>query len=100
MTAALLSRIAGFALSLILTLIAYFIITEPEYFHWTNSTAVLAIFIFALLQALVQLFCFIHVWTEEKTRWNLSVFASQVSIIVVIIFFSIWIIDHLNYNMR
>jgi cytochrome o ubiquinol oxidase subunit IV len=99
MTGALMTRVAGYILSLILTLISYYIITEPEYFHWTNSASIMAILIFALVQAIVQLFCFIHVWSEKETYWNLSVFMSQVSIIFVIIFFSIWIIDHLNYNM-
>jgi cytochrome o ubiquinol oxidase subunit IV len=100
MITALLSRIAGYVLSLILTILAYFIITEPQYLGWSNGAVVTAIFVFAFLQAFVQLFCFIHVWSEEKTWWNLSVFMSQVSIIFVIILFSIWIINHLNYNMR
>jgi heme/copper-type cytochrome/quinol oxidase subunit 4 len=30
----------------------------------------------------------------------LSVFISTISIIFIIIFFSIWIINHLNYNMH
>ncbi len=100
MTAALMTRIAGYVLSLILTLLSYFIIVEPEYFHWTSKATVIAILIFAFIQAVVQLFCFIHVWSEKETYWNFGVFASQASIIFVIIFFSIWIIDHLNHNMR
>jgi cytochrome o ubiquinol oxidase operon protein cyoD len=100
MTGALAARISGYILSLILTFIAYFIITEPAYFNLTNQTAVVTIFILALLQMVVQLCCFIHVWNEEETYWNLTVFISQASIIFVIIFFSIWIINHLNENMR
>jgi len=97
---ALITRITGYVLSLILTILSYYIITEPEYFHWTSRAACQAIIVFAFIQAVVQLFCFIHVWSEKETYWNLSVFMSQVSIIFVIIFFSIWIINHLNHNMH
>lgn len=89
-------RITGFVASLLLTLIAYFIIVTPI-FH--VKTAILVIFILALLQAFIQLIFFINVWKEKGPLWNLGVFASTASIIFIIIFFSIWIIDHLNYNM-
>lgn len=93
-------RITGFIGSLILTLAAYFIIVNPEFFNFEIKTAVIAIFFLALIQSLVQLIFFISVWKEEGTLWNLSVFVSTVSIIFIIIYFSIWIINHLNYNMR
>ncbi len=94
------SRITGYILSLILTCIAFFIIIEPEFFGFANMGAVIAIFCLALLQSIVQLIFFIDVWHEKDTFWNVTVFASTVSIIFVVIFFSILIINHLNYNMR
>jgi len=94
------SRITGYILSLTLTCLAYFIIVQPEFFDLTNKIAVIAIFGLALLQSLVQLIFFIDVWHEKDTFWNISVFISTISIIVIIIFFSIWIINHLNYNMH
>lgn len=93
-------RFTGFIASLILTLLAYFIILEPEFFNFEIKTAVVVIFTLALFQSLIQLIFFIDVWHEKGTRWNLVVFASTVSIIFIIIFFSIWIINHLNYNMH
>jgi cytochrome o ubiquinol oxidase operon protein cyoD len=93
-------RVTGFIASLILTLSAYFIILHPEFFNWDIKTAVTVIFILALLQSLVQLIFFINVWKEKGPLWNLVVFISTVSIIFIIIYFSIWIISHLNYNMR
>lgn len=89
--------IVGFILSLALTLIAYFIMINPESFEL--KTAVLAIFVLALVQSLIQLIFFIHVWKEGGTYWNSTVFASTATIIFVVVFFSIWIINHLNYNM-
>lgn len=95
------TRVTGFVASLILTLAAYFIIVRPEFFNLENKTAFIIIFNLALVQSLVQLIFFINVWKEEdKALWNLGVFISTASIIFIIIFFSIWIINHLNYNMR
>lgn len=93
-------RITGFIASLVLTLAAYFIILHPEFFNFTIQTAISVIFALALIQSLVQLIFFINVWKEEGTLWNLSVFISTVSIIFIVVFFSIWIMNHLNYNMR
>jgi cytochrome o ubiquinol oxidase operon protein cyoD len=94
------ARITGFVLSLILTLAAYYVILHPEFFQFDVKMAVIVIFALAIIQSLVQLIFFIHVWKEDGAFWNLSVFISTVSIIFIIIYFSIWIIEHLNYNMR
>lgn len=93
-------RISGFTLSLFLTLLAYFIILYPDFFYFTNRGSILTIFILAILQSLVQLVFFIDVWKEKKTFWNLTIFVSTIAIIFIVIFFSIWIINHLNYHMR
>jgi cytochrome o ubiquinol oxidase subunit IV len=93
-------RVTGFITSLLLTLAAYFIILKPEFFNFDIKTAVIGIFILALVQSLVQLVFFIDVWKEKGTYWNLCVFISTVSIIFIVIYFSIWIINHLNYNMQ
>lgn len=101
MNYALTMRITGFFLSLIFTLLSYFIIINPGSFNLETKSAIITIFSFALAQSLVQLIFFISIWKEEGGEfWNLSVFISTASIIFVVIFFSIWIINHLNYNMR
>jgi cytochrome o ubiquinol oxidase operon protein cyoD len=92
-------RVTGFITSLILTIIAYLIILNPEVFNFNVMTAIIVIFILALIQSLVQLIFFINVWKEEGPLWNLGIFISTVSIIFIVIFFSIWIMNHLNYNM-
>lgn len=93
-------RFTGFIASLILTIVAYFIILYPESFHFDSKTAVIVIFTLALIQSLIQLIFFINVWKEEGALWNLGIFISTVSIIFIVVFFSIWIMNHLNYNMR
>ena len=93
-------RVSGFIASLALTLLAYFIIVNPEFFNFDIKIAIYIIFTLALIQALVQLIFFINVWYEKGPLWNLGIFISTASIIFIIIYFSIWIINHLNYNMR
>lgn len=92
-------RIIGFVLSLILTLVAYCIIVSPESFHLVKGTAVKAILALAFMQALVQVLFFLDLWHEKGPLWNLNVFISTISIIFIIIFFSIWIMENLDYRM-
>ncbi len=94
------SRVTGFIASLILTIAAYVIILNPDFFYLNIKTAILVIFTLALVQSLVQLIFFINVWKEKGTLWNLGIFVSTIYIIYNVIFFSIWIMDHLNYNMK
>jgi cytochrome o ubiquinol oxidase operon protein cyoD len=92
-------RIIGYVASLLLTLAAFLAVAYPDALHLQTQTIILFILIFAILQAFVQSVCFLHILSEKKPRWNLFIFASTISIIIVIIAFSIWIMNHLNYNM-
>lgn len=92
-------RVTGLLASLALTLAAYFLIIHPGWFEMGNYTATLTIFFLAGLQSVVQLFCFIDIWWEKGPLWNFYFFISTLSIIFVVIFFSIWIMSHLNHNM-
>lgn len=93
------SRIIGYLASLVLTAVALLMIAFPSFFHMTNQWAVISIFWLALLQSVVQSIFFLNILSEKGPRWNLVVFASTLSIILIIIVFSIWIMNHLNYNM-
>jgi cytochrome o ubiquinol oxidase operon protein cyoD len=92
-------RLTGFVASLLLTLAAYFLILHAEWFDMGNRAATIAIFILAGIQSVVQLICFIDIWQEKGPLWNFYVFVSTLSIIFIVIFFSIWIMSHLNHNM-
>lgn len=99
-TKSLTSRFIGFAASLILTLTAFLIFFRPDFFHLDLKMNILAVLILAALQCTVQSIFFLNVLNEKGIRWNLVVYASTLSVIFIIIFFSIWIMDHLNYNMH
>jgi cytochrome o ubiquinol oxidase operon protein cyoD len=92
-------RIIGFVASLVLTLTAFWIILNPQIFQKGINTAITVIVTLAICQSMVQFIFFIDVWKEKGPPWNVNVFASTIGVIFVIIFFSIWIMDHLNYNM-
>lgn len=96
---ALAFRIIGFAASLILTVVAYLVIMSPGSFYLGIPEAVFAIFFLAALQFVIQFIFFINIWREKGPRWNLAVFVSLMSIVLIVIAGSMWIMHHLNYNM-
>ena len=100
MNAEVAMKMSGFFGSLLLTFLTYFIITNPASFNFNVEEAIWVIFVLALIQALVQLIFFINVWNEKGPLWNLGVFISTVSVIFIVIYFSIWIINNLNHNMH
>jgi cytochrome o ubiquinol oxidase operon protein cyoD len=93
------SRLFGFIASLILTGAAFFIFFHPDFFHLEMKMNIALIFVLAILQCSVQSIFFLHILSEKGPRWNLVVYASTISIIFIIIFFSIWIMDNLNDRM-
>jgi cytochrome o ubiquinol oxidase operon protein cyoD len=96
---ALTLRIIGYVGSLLLTLIAFFIIANADSLQWKVGGAILTLFILAVLQFLMQFVFFLDLWREKRPRWNLFIFFSTMSIVLIIILASIWIMDHLDYNM-
>jgi cytochrome o ubiquinol oxidase operon protein cyoD len=92
-------RVMGFVGSLILTLGAFFLILYSSHFSLRLEMVIGVLLVLALLQAAVQSFCFLHLWKEKGTPWNLIMFLSTIGMIVIIIVGSIWIMHHLNANM-
>ncbi|HSW87797.1 MAG TPA: cytochrome o ubiquinol oxidase subunit IV [Candidatus Saccharimonadales bacterium] len=88
--------ITGFILSLVLTIIAYLAVVNHVF---AGEIIVLVILVLAVIQLVVQLFFFLHLGQESKPRWNTIFFISTVCMILVLVIGSIWIMNHLNYNM-
>jgi cytochrome o ubiquinol oxidase subunit IV len=91
--------IIGFILSLVLTFGAYFAVDLRQQLHFTNEVTIIFILILAVAQLFVQLFFFLHMGKEKGPKWNLAVFISFISVILLIVIASLWIMYHLNYNM-
>lgn len=88
--------IGGFIGSVVLTLIAYFAVTTQTF---TPTVTLYVIGFLAIVQFVVQLFCFLHLGQEERPRWRLTAFAFMLIVVVILVFGSIWIMNNLNYNM-
>jgi cytochrome o ubiquinol oxidase operon protein cyoD len=87
----------GFGLSIVLTLTAYFAVTQR---FLGGSSLVAAIVSLGLAQLMIQLRFFLHLGHESKPRWNLLAFAFMVLVVLILVFGSLWIMNHLNYNMH
>ena len=93
------SRVIGFLASVILTLTAFLVIFRPDFFHMEMRMNIAILLILAIIQFVVQSICFLNIWGEKGPRLNLIIFISTISMVIVIVIFTIWVMDHLNYNM-
>lgn len=87
----------GFILSIILTLIPYFLVTNHLSTGWIFVGIIL---LFAMIQLIVQMLFFLHMGKEARPRWKGFVFVTFVGTILIVVIASIWIMQHLNYNMN
>ena len=86
----------GFLLSLLLTFVSFGAVYEQIL---PRSLLVPALIGMALVQAAVQLICFLHLGREEKPDWNLLVFLFMLLVLVIIVIGSLWIMANLNYRI-
>ncbi len=88
--------VIGFVLSLVLTLIPYYLVVN----HKLSGTSLLATILgFGVGQMIVQLTFFLHLGRGPKPNWNFFFFMATVGVILVVVGGSIMIIHNLHYNM-
>ena len=94
--------VIGFALSIVFTLAAYFLVR----YHGgsgheviSHSALIFAIVAFAIAQLVVQLVFFLHVGTKGESSWNTIAFMYTALLVVCLVGGSLWIMYHLEYNM-
>lgn len=87
----------GYVLSIILTLAAFLLV---DYHTLSPHLIVILVFAFAVIQAYVQVLCFIRSNTSSQdSRWNLIAFLFTLFVIIVVVSGSLWIMYNLNYHM-
>ena len=94
--------IIGFVFSVLLTLAAYLPVWQhvsSEHIYLSHEHLVLTVVIIAVFQLLVQLFFFLHLGQGKDAHWNVAIFISTAGIILILVIGSLWIMNHLNYNM-
>lgn len=90
------SYVIGFILSLIFTLIPYYLVVNQNI---SGRSLLVTIIGFAVVQMIIQITFFLHLGRGPKPDWNLFFFISTVGIILVIVGGSIFIMDQLYKNM-
>lgn len=90
------SCVTGFLLSLILILAAFFLVVSKSL---SGVALSLTLGFLGLLQAWVILAFFIRTLSEKKPHWNRMIFIFMVMVIILVIFGSLWIMYHLDYNL-
>ena len=90
------SYIIGFASCLLLTALAYLTAVTHDV---SDRAAIVIIAVLAIVQCLIQLRRFLHLGDEFKPRWKLAVFTVMLSIVLILVIGSLWIMSNLNYRM-
>jgi cytochrome o ubiquinol oxidase operon protein cyoD len=90
------SYVIGFVLSLVFTIIPYFLVVNQTV---TGTVLQVTILGFAVLQMIIQITFFLHLGRGPKPNWNFFFFIATVSLILFIVTASILIMNHLHYNM-
>ncbi|NHB97125.1 cytochrome o ubiquinol oxidase subunit IV [Photorhabdus stackebrandtii] len=90
------SYLIGFILSVILTVIPFWMVMDGSASHATILTTVVTL---AVVQILVHFIYFLHMNTSSEERWNLVALLFTILIIGIVVVGSLWIMYNLNINM-
>ena len=93
-------RLASYAIgggsALLLTLSAFVLVMT----HAVSGTfGGVIILCFAAAQAIVQLYCFLHLGEEKKPYWKNFSFLFTIITVLIIIGGSVWVVSRMNYHM-
>lgn len=89
--------ITGFVLSVALTLAAYFMVVHRAF---GRQGIIAGILLLAVVQFVVQMTFFLHLFSEKRPRWNLTLLMFMLIVLVILVFGSLWIMNNLNYHMN
>ncbi|MGD0447031.1 MAG: cytochrome o ubiquinol oxidase subunit IV [Candidatus Dormibacteria bacterium] len=90
------SYVSGFAISILLTIAAYLMVTDQVL---PTGPLIAVILVVALAQFGTQLYCFLHLGTESRPRWKLLMFVAMVIIVLILVLGSLWIMRNLDSRM-
>jgi cytochrome o ubiquinol oxidase operon protein cyoD len=94
--------LSGFLISIALTLTATIMVqihVNAEHGIISHEVLLSSILGFAFIQLFVQLYFFLHMSSESGPRWKLGILVSTIGLVLLIVVASLWIMNHLNYNM-
>ncbi|PID54908.1 MAG: cytochrome o ubiquinol oxidase subunit IV [Gammaproteobacteria bacterium] len=88
--------VIGLILSIVLTAIPFAVVMSGA---MSTSLTYIIVLVCAVAQVLVQMIFFLHLDTSDKQYWNLMSGLYTVFILGFIVIGSIWIFEHLHYNL-
>ncbi len=88
------SYIAGFVLSVLITVLAYVFVVQGL---WPKEVLLYIVTALALTQLMVQLVFFLHL--GRGGRWKLLTFFFAVIVAGILVIGTLWVMHNLNYNM-
>lgn len=88
--------VTGFILCLVLTFAAYL---ATDYHLFSRFTLLFVLSGLGLLQAVVQLFFFLHLGKEPNPKWHTWAFFSMVGVLIILTLGTLWIMYNLNYRL-
>ena len=91
------SLVIGSALSILLTAIPFWLVMTGALS--SPGATIATIFVFALVQIVVHVACFLHVDAKSEGGWTLLSFLFTAIIVVITIIGSVWVMYHMDANM-
>lgn len=91
------SYIIGFALSVVLTVIPFWIVLGDVAISLPWALAI--IFTLGGIQIMVHIYYFLHVTVQAEQGWQALSLVFTVMLLVIVLVGSIWVMTHLNENM-
>jgi cytochrome o ubiquinol oxidase operon protein cyoD len=93
--------VAGYLMSLVLTITAFLLVNKHINSHHLNPSddfMLVALSALALIQLFVQLVFFMHLDRESKPRWNNLALAFAAIVVFILVGGSYWIMSNLHYH--
>jgi cytochrome o ubiquinol oxidase operon protein cyoD len=85
--------LSGFVICLVLTALSF---SFAAFKIFRTDILIISLIILAIVQAAVQLGFFMHFGKESKPRWMMLVFGFMVTILLIVVLLTLWIISDLN----
>ncbi|WP_430911664.1 cytochrome o ubiquinol oxidase subunit IV [Methylobacterium sp. sgz302541] len=89
--------VTGFVLSVILTAIPFWLVMADVLKDAVWTTVV--ILAFAVVQIVVHMIYFLHMNTKSEGGWTILALIFTITLVVITLTGSIWVMHHLNTNM-
>ncbi len=90
------SYLLGFVLSLVLTLLPFWMVLHGDF---SRGLTLVAIYVAAVVQILVQLYFFLHLNRSSSARWNRQALIFTALIILLFLGGTLWVMFDLNMRM-